>query len=70
MLSQVVTFIVSFRAIQSYFIKILKIFTLSNATTECSNFENLDKITLYRSKTNNKRLHLTLHEWSSLSRFS
>ena len=61
MLSRVVMFVVSFRAIQSYFIEIFEIFALLNATMECSNFENLDKITLYLSKTNNKHYHSTQH---------
>ena len=60
--SRKVMFIVGFRVIESYFIKILEIFGLLSATTEHSNVENLDKIAFYRSKTNNKRHHSTQHD--------
>ena len=44
MLSRLVMFVASFQEIESYFIKISEVFALHNKTTECLNFENLDKM--------------------------
>ena len=63
MLSRVVMFIVDFRAIESYFIKVFEIFALLNATTECSDFENLDEINFYCSKIDHKHHHSTQHTY-------
>ena len=62
MLSRVVMFIAGFPATESYFIKIFEIFASPNATTECSDFDNLDEITFYRSKADNKHYYSIQHD--------